>query len=68
MLGSFSGGAGFDFAGEGAPLPDGFDLVGVPGRTVTVAVFAIAGAGGERSNQFERPALAVLGYNFVLIL
>jgi hypothetical protein len=41
VLGSFSGGAGFNFAGEGAPLPDGFDLVGVPGRTDTVAVFAI---------------------------
>jgi len=41
VLGSFSGGAGFNFAGEGAPLPGGFDLVGVPGRTDTVAVFAI---------------------------
>ena len=66
VLGSFSGGAGFDFAGEGAPLPDGFDLVGVPGRTVTVAVFAIAGERAARDrNQFERPALAVLG-KFVL--
>ena len=67
VLGSFSGGAGFDFAGEGAPLPDGFDLVGVPGRTVTVAVFAIERAARDR-NQIERPALAVLGQNFVLIL
>ena len=61
VLGSFSGGAGFNFAGEGAPLPDGFDLVGVPGRTDTVAVFAIDLLDLQFESRKRREALAVLG-------